>query len=366
MASDIELTERRLPVFASASSQPVRPRLSRPRRLFQRLYDVSYPMLRAPTDVKMGGKKEKVWNPPLVDGFARSAAFIVRDKDKASALFRRFDTTSMRNLLYLQARVASLNARQEAFDEEDFAALNPEPRKLGDHSDPKIRLLQLKRRLGRGDDDDLREDGTEIASPEQRIKDLALCLDYPLRPLTPFPNRPQAWPKNAAGRLQRPAVGALLEGDLSLRLEKIILIVAHRFGVAEEEFKRYLGTTTRNVENCITRLEFVLQDSLIADLDRRIVPNQLVDFNMSWEDMEMFGHPQIFNRRKIDWERKREEALNRGQEDPGDWPWNSISEHWREKFADRYGVAMDLKHALKEYREHSLTAHNCLLTKTPR
>jgi len=54
-----------------------------------------------------------------LDGFPKIAEFIAKDPDKAAAIFKRFDPVSYRNLLYLQSKVAVLQKRQAAFDEED-------------------------------------------------------------------------------------------------------------------------------------------------------------------------------------------------------------------------------------------------------
>jgi hypothetical protein len=51
------------------------------------------------------------------------------DKDRGSALFKRFDEASMRNILYLQSRVTCLTAKQAEFDEEDFANERPDREK---------------------------------------------------------------------------------------------------------------------------------------------------------------------------------------------------------------------------------------------
>jgi hypothetical protein len=330
-----------------------------------------------PIPANGGGKKEKLWNPSLVDGFARSAAFIVRDKDKASALFRRFDTTSMRNLLYLQARVASLKARQEAFDKEDFAALNQAPLNLGDRIDldPKVRLVELERRLAEGygklpeGDISVQRLDTDGSNLGRRIEDLVLCLDYPLQPLNEF-RGPFTWTQESSTSFQAPRSQlprALLEVHPTDRLDLILLIVAHRQNLAPDDIEDYLGVPVHRrkeggLEARTEAFEYFLQDSLKADLKRRIVPNQLLNFSMSWEDMEMFGNDLIFNRRKNDWDRKRDRAFNRGETSPGEWPWNDISEHWRQKMEDRYRVAMDLKQALKEYRECSINVVFSILT----
>ena len=55
-----------------------------------------------------------------VTGYAALAAFIASDPDHSTAIYRRFDELSSRNLLYLQSELAELKARQDAFDREDF------------------------------------------------------------------------------------------------------------------------------------------------------------------------------------------------------------------------------------------------------
>jgi hypothetical protein len=86
-------------------------------------------------------------------------------------------------LLLLQARVASLTARQEAYDKQDFQALH---RTYGSpDDDPKIRLLELRKRLGveghllsqHIDPPIPVHDASELG---RRVKDIALSLDYPL------------------------------------------------------------------------------------------------------------------------------------------------------------------------------------------
>ncbi|KAH0541718.1 hypothetical protein FGG08_003810 [Glutinoglossum americanum] len=54
-----------------------------------------------------------------ISGYPSLAAFIASDNDKSTAIFRRFDRLSARNLLYLQSELAELEARQDEFDGED-------------------------------------------------------------------------------------------------------------------------------------------------------------------------------------------------------------------------------------------------------
>jgi hypothetical protein len=55
-----------------------------------------------------------------VKGYPSLAAFIASDRDKSTAIYRRFDRLSARNLLYLQSELQELEARQDALDAEDL------------------------------------------------------------------------------------------------------------------------------------------------------------------------------------------------------------------------------------------------------
>jgi hypothetical protein len=54
-----------------------------------------------------------------VSGFGDLAKFIASDYDGDTAIFRRFDNLSSRNLLYLQSELAELECLQQQYDEED-------------------------------------------------------------------------------------------------------------------------------------------------------------------------------------------------------------------------------------------------------
>lgn len=54
-----------------------------------------------------------------VTGFGDLAKFISSDIDGDTAIFRRFDHLSSRNLLYLQSELAELESLQKLYDEED-------------------------------------------------------------------------------------------------------------------------------------------------------------------------------------------------------------------------------------------------------
>lgn len=58
----------------------------------------------------------------LLNGFPRTARFLAADPDKSTIIMRRFDETSVRNLLYLEGRVAALEALQKELDGDDYKA----------------------------------------------------------------------------------------------------------------------------------------------------------------------------------------------------------------------------------------------------
>ena len=55
-----------------------------------------------------------------VKGYASLAAFMASDRDKSTAIYRRFDRLSARNLLYLQSELQELEERQDALDTVDL------------------------------------------------------------------------------------------------------------------------------------------------------------------------------------------------------------------------------------------------------
>ena len=55
-----------------------------------------------------------------IKGYPSLAAFIASDRDKSTAIYRRFDRLSARNLLYLQSELVELEARQDRYDAEDL------------------------------------------------------------------------------------------------------------------------------------------------------------------------------------------------------------------------------------------------------
>jgi hypothetical protein len=56
----------------------------------------------------------------LVNGFPRVTAFIASDPDSIVSVYKRFDASNIRNLLFLEARVAALEALQKELDKQDL------------------------------------------------------------------------------------------------------------------------------------------------------------------------------------------------------------------------------------------------------
>lgn len=71
--------------------------------------------------------------PKPINGFPRVADKIASDPDKTTTIYRRFDRLSARNLLFLEAELAELEALQ---DQHDFLDSNsPNPVVISSHSD---------------------------------------------------------------------------------------------------------------------------------------------------------------------------------------------------------------------------------------
>jgi len=66
----------------------------------------------------------RIGQPQYAKGYPSLAHFIASDYDKSTAIYRRFDQLSARNLLYLQSELAELEARQQKQDAEDFKESN--------------------------------------------------------------------------------------------------------------------------------------------------------------------------------------------------------------------------------------------------
>ena len=63
------------------------------------------------------------------NGFASVAAFIAKDPDNTSTIYRRFDRLTARNLLYLQSKLQNLEATLDELDNEDLRTDDVESKK---------------------------------------------------------------------------------------------------------------------------------------------------------------------------------------------------------------------------------------------
>lgn len=59
-----------------------------------------------------------------INGFPRVADKIASDPDKTTTIYRRFDRLSARNLLFLEAEIAELEALQNKYDANDLISAN--------------------------------------------------------------------------------------------------------------------------------------------------------------------------------------------------------------------------------------------------
>ena len=67
----------------------------------------------ASQDIEIGASPEA-----RRDGYSAVAAWIARDPDNETFIFRKFDRLSARNLLYLQSELFALEEKLEQFDRE--------------------------------------------------------------------------------------------------------------------------------------------------------------------------------------------------------------------------------------------------------
>ncbi|KAI0398012.1 hypothetical protein F5Y17DRAFT_454591 [Xylariaceae sp. FL0594] len=81
-----------------------------------------------------------------VDGFPSLAAFIASDRDKTTAIFKRFSRLAARNLLALQSELAELEHRLDQYDREDQTSRET-MQSLRNWQDYKARVAQQPERM---------------------------------------------------------------------------------------------------------------------------------------------------------------------------------------------------------------------------
>lgn len=106
-----------------------------------------------------------------VPGYPSLAAFITSDPDHSTAIYRRFDRLSARNLLYLQAELSTLEKKQDELDKQDFNS---------DEIDVKDKARSWETLLAKaedGNDDDAVERVKLAKAIREKIKEYSWCLE---------------------------------------------------------------------------------------------------------------------------------------------------------------------------------------------
>ena len=81
-------------------------------------------------------------------GYPSLAAFIASDSYHNTAIFRRFDRLSARNLLQLQSDLMELEAQQDALDDEDLHASRRDKEGARDWEKDRLRVaLEIRGKL---------------------------------------------------------------------------------------------------------------------------------------------------------------------------------------------------------------------------
>jgi hypothetical protein len=105
-----------------------------------------------------------------VPGYPSLAAFIASDPDHSTAIYRRFDRLSARNLLYLQAELVTLEKKQDELDKHDLNA---------DDIDAKDKARNWGTLLARaesGSDDEAKERVQVAKAIREKIKEYSQYL----------------------------------------------------------------------------------------------------------------------------------------------------------------------------------------------
>jgi hypothetical protein len=103
-----------------------------------------------------------------VSGYPSLAAFIASDLDHSTAIYRRFDRLSARNLLYLQSELVALEKQQDELDKQDLISDEL------DELDGKAKARDwdlLVERAESGDDDNARKRVTVAKAIREKIKE---------------------------------------------------------------------------------------------------------------------------------------------------------------------------------------------------
>lgn len=252
-----------------------------------------------------GGRKSgniKRWRPHVLPGFPETAKFIIRDEDKSTSIFRRFDAASTRNLLYLQGRVAALVVQQEEFDAEDFAFAKNLRESIDYFKEWQATLAPTKRRV-------------------QYLEHWVNKFGYLFPPIPdeiPPPSQRESFEKNRWKYLT-----------------KRLLLLRQRLGFGEDRFL----SDSEHIDELETR--FLNHPEQIHDA--------LTLTASSREVSEMFGDAQKVQKLQARWGKKIQ-GLQRPPFGALRWPSGSLQAEWAEKIRESWDLAMELQQALKDYR----------------
>lgn len=106
-----------------------------------------------------------------VSGYPSLAAFIASDPDHSTAIYRRFDRLSARNLLYLQSELVALEKQQDELDKQDL---------ISDKLDGKAKARNwdlLVEKAESGDDGEARKRVTVAKAIREKIKEYSQSVE---------------------------------------------------------------------------------------------------------------------------------------------------------------------------------------------
>jgi len=106
-----------------------------------------------------------------VPGYPSLAAFIASDPDHGTAVYRRFDRLSARNLLYVQAELVTLEKKQDELDQHDLNSDNI------DAKDKARNWETLLTRAESGSDDEAKERVQVAKGIREKIKEYSQCFE---------------------------------------------------------------------------------------------------------------------------------------------------------------------------------------------
>jgi hypothetical protein len=302
---------------------------------------------------------------------------ITANNDKASDVFNVFHRSAIRNLFYLQSRVAALQIKQQRFDLEDYRLCGEGYdadifRTYFEPSDENIECLearlakleeQLKMNVNKNESETSRTTEVRLLKIHSRLLDLENPGKQPIE-------LPQdlCWgpvsdrgPRSTSG-VPADFVQRTCSHESSYSVERkgwsagSACTMSRTTCLCQEaqlEKRENLSKVLRGLPSCtlhdvqrfqqrIRILEDYNRENGFDDLGKNQPRVPILAITLaarSWEDFEIFGSAEKM------WERRRTWEELEG-ENP--WPFD-MSDVWVGKMRERFEVARDLQHALKEY-----------------